>query len=275
MEERARIEALLASGKITQDEANLLLSALAEAEEANQTFEQVDQAVGQIRVEPVKQVTPEASAQAPTGSDKLRWVKIELTAGNLTVNTDPTLSEPRVTSKHGLSDVQIVAEDSNYRVRASGEKDAGWFGFLKGATFADVEVAVPQGFGLEISTRAGNVTVNGTPYLKGSVSAGQLVARDIGGLDVEVRAGNFEGSARLNSGQHRLSVAAGNAELKILPESDYRLSGSVVMGNLETTGRYKNNSSGMRQTVNVLHGEGKADLRVDVKMGNCWIDTGA
>lgn len=268
MEERARIEALLASGKITPEEADLLLSAL---DEANQTFDQVDAAVKQIQVEPTESAQPQSTGYQP--NDNLRWVKVELTAGNLTVNVDPSALEPRITSKHGLSDVQVVPEGQNYRISASGEKDAGWFGFLRGATFADVEVVVPSGFGLEVNSRAGNVTVSGTPYLKGKVSAGQLVAQDIGGLDVEVRAGNFEGSAHLTEGPHRLSVAAGNAELKILPESDYRLSGHVVMGNLETSGRYQNSGSGMRQSVNVLHGQGRADLRVDVKMGNCFIET--
>jgi len=258
MNERERIQALLEAGKISQDEANILLSALDESDQASQEAGPIfDAANQQFRAEPTL-----SSAVDPS----LNWVRVELTAGNLEVRVDPSLSEP--VASGGLS---LEKDGQNYRA-GSGD-DGGIFSFFKSGSFSESSLALPAGYGLEVNTRAGNVTVHSVPYLKGKVTAGQLIAYGVGGVDVEVRAGNFEGSAALTSGQHRINVSAGNAELRLEPQSDYRLRGQVVMGNLETTGRYQNHGGGLHQSVNVLHGQGKADLRVDVKMGNCWIET--
>lgn len=246
MTEQERIQALLQAGKITQQEADLLLSALEEGETA---VRQAQEAVG----EPY---APEPAGWQPEG---MRWVRIKLTAGQLEARLDRGLEMPIVEGsaevRRAGADLEVVPEQVN-------------LGFLSGllGRMGSLELRLPPGWGLEIDSKAAQIEAEGIEFLKGRVAAGNVELDAVRGLDLEVTAGNIEGSLLLAEGQHRLRVSMGNAELDILPGSSVRLLPSVSLGNQEIKGFERSPNGGAWQL-----GEGRASLEVSVRMGNLEI----
>ena len=119
---------------------------------------------------------------------------------------------------------------------------------------------------LEVEGKAAQVEARGIDFLKGRVAVGNVELEAVKGLDLEVTAGNIEGSLLLQEGTHQLRVSMGNAELNLLPGSSVRLSASVSLGNQEIRGLERNPNGGDRQI-----GEGRARLEVSVRMGNLEI----
>lgn len=255
MSEQERIQALLQAGKITQQEADLLLSALDEGDAAaRQADWTINETVGQ------PQYAPSASSEQPGWQPQgLRWARVKLTAGQLEVKLDPSLQMP-VTE--GQAEVRQVGSDLEITPKMVNSSFLG--GLLGG--LGSLELRLPAGWGLDLGSKAAQVEVEGVAFLKGRVAAGNVELRGVEGLDLEVTAGNIEGSLLLREGQHRLQVSMGNAELDLLPGSSVQLSPGVSLGNLETRGfsrSYAADGSEVRQV-----GEGKATLEVSVRMGN-------
>jgi len=242
MTEQERIQALLQAGKITQQEADLLLSALEEdeaaAEEAEKTTEQY--------------AAPAAADRPPEG---LRWVRVGLMAGQLEARLDPDLEQPVV---EGPAEVRPLGDDL-----VVVPKWSAW-SFLHGSLgrTGTLELRLPPGWGLKVDGKAGQIEAEGIAFLRGRVAAGNVELRAVEGLDLEVTAGNIEGSLLLRDGTHRLRVSMGNAELDLLPGSSVRLNPSVSMGNQEIRG-FDYGLSGVRQL-----GEGQASLEIALRMGN-------
>ncbi|WP_027881557.1 SHOCT-like domain-containing protein [Meiothermus rufus] len=220
MSEQERILALLQAGKITPQEAELLLSAL----------EENDKNPGSPPVE------------EPPG---LHWARVRLTAGRLEARLDPSLSQPQV---EGQAEVQPVGDDVQVIPHANGVL-GGWLG--KGVSLV---LRLPPGWGLEVDSKAAELEVEGLRFFKGRVAAGYVALKAVEGLDLEVSAGNIEGSLLLREGQHRLWVSMGNAELAFLPGSSVTLRPSVSLGNLECPNRQI--------------GQGQASLEASVRLGN-------
>ncbi|WP_036198963.1 hypothetical protein [Meiothermus ruber] len=247
MTEQARIQALLEAGKITQQEADLLLSALEEGEAAAQQAQAV---IGE------QYASSGAAGWQPEG---LRWVRLKLTAGQLEARLDPAielpvLEGPAEVRREG-ADLEIVPETLNA-------------GFLNGllGRMGRLELRLPPGWGLEVEGKAAQVAARGIDFLKGRVAVGHVELEAVKGLALEVTAGNIEGSLLLQEGTHQLRVSMGNAELNLLPGSSVRLSASVSLGNQEIRGLERNPNGGDRQI-----GEGRARLEVSVRMGNLEI----
>ncbi|WP_119315810.1 hypothetical protein [Calidithermus terrae] len=241
MTERERIQALLDEGRITQEEASLLLEALAEAEAA------------------------EAEAEAQAGPT--RWLRARVSARTLEVRVDPSLSEPRVEGE-----AEFRAKGTDYHLDARPKGPKGWHGGEWHAHERPVTVSLPGGVGLDVDLSAGTVIADDLPYLRASVGAGNLIARNLGGIDANVKAGTLNAELYLDQGQHRVQVKAGSAVLKLLPGSDYEAQGEVIMGNFTSTGKHRLDNErgfpGMRQSFNILEGQGRAKLEIQVKMGS-------
>lgn len=242
MTEQERIQALLQAGKITQQEADLLLSALEEGDTAAQ---QAQATLGE-------QYTPSASWQ-PEG---LRWLRVRLTAGSLEARLDKSLQMPVV---EGPAEVRPVGADLEVLPEMSG---GSFLGGLLGR-MGSLELRLPPGWGLEVDSKAAQVEAEGIAFLKGRVAAGNVELKAVEGLDLEVTAGNIDGSLLLREGQHRLRASMGNVELDVLPGSSVRLSPSVSLGNQEIRGFDRTTNGAARQL-----GEGRASLEVSVRMGN-------
>lgn len=244
MNEQARIQALLEAGKITQQEADLLLSALAEGEAAAQQAQAV---IGDQYA---------SSGWQPEG---LRWVRVRLTAGQLEARFDPAIELPVL---EGLAEVRRVGADLEIVPETM---NAGFLNGLLGR-MGPLELRLPPGWGLEVEGKAAQVEAQGIDFLKGRVAVGNVELEAVKGLDLEVTAGNIEGSLLLLEGTHQLRVSMGNAELDLLPSSSVQLSASVSLGNQEIRGLERNPNGGDRQL-----GEGRARLEVSVRMGNLEI----
>lgn len=257
MNERERIKALLDAGKITQDEANLLLSALEEGDEAAR---QADQALTDTVGEPKLQ------AETPNWfPHNIRWVKVRLTAGELEATLDPSLSQPAI-------DSQAEVRQSGQDLEVIPQSPAGSFlsGIFGGIGVGQVKVRLPAGWGLDVDSKAAQIEAEGIQFLKGRVMAGNVELEGVGGLDLEVSAGNIEGSLLLKEGQHRLRVSMGNADLDLLSGSSVKLNASVSMGNLETKGfaGYAQTPDASTRPLGHVLGDGKANLDLSVRMGN-------
>jgi hypothetical protein len=251
MSEQERIQALLQAGKITRQEADLLLAALEEGDAAaRQANEALDESAGQDPYAP-----PPPTGWQPEG---LRWVKVRMTAGQLEARLDPSLQMPQV---EGEVDMRPVGADLEV---TPGIASSSFLGGLLGRV-GSLELRLPPGWGLEVDSKAAQVEVQGIRYLKGRVAAGNVELEAVEGLDLEVTAGNIDGTLLLREGQHRLRVSMGNAELDLLAGSSVKLNPGVSLGNLETRGfsRTYAEGSAVRQV-----GDGKAALEVTVRMGN-------
>ncbi len=245
MSEQERIQALLQAGKITQQEADLLLSALEEGDAAAQQADQnISEAVGQAQYAPPQQ---------PQG---LRWARVKLTAGQLEARLDPNIQTPVV---EGPAEVQQKGADLEVMPETTG---GSLLGGLLGRV-GSLELRLPPGWGLEVDSKAAEIEVEGVAFLRGRVAAGNVELKAVEGLDLEVTAGNIEGSLRLHEGQHRLRVSMGNAELDLLPGSSVRLEANVSLGNQEIRGFDRTAHGTTRQL-----GEGRAALEVTVRVGN-------
>jgi len=243
MTEQERIQALLKAGKITQQEADLLLSALDEGEAA---VEEARKTMGE------QYATPAAADGPPEG---LRWVRVRLMAGQLEARLDPDLEQPVI---EGPAEVRPLGDDLEVVPNWSA---GGFLHGLLGRTDT-LELRLPPGWGLEVDGKAGQIEAEGIAFLRGRVAVGNVELRAVEGIDLEVTAGNIEGSLLLRDGAHRLRVSMGNAELDLLPGSSVRLNPSVSTGSQEIQG-FDYGSSGVRQL-----GDGRASLEVALRMGN-------
>ncbi|MCS7067507.1 MAG: hypothetical protein RMK51_00680 [Meiothermus sp.] len=241
MSETERIQALLQAGKITQQEADILLAALEEGDTATQ---QAQATLGE-----------QYAAPASWQPEGLRWVRVKLTAGQLEARLDESLQMPVV---EGPAEVRSVGADLEVWPETAGE---GFFGLL--GRVGSLELRLPPGWGLEIDGKAAQVEAEGVAFLKGRVAAGNVELQAVEGLDLEVTAGNIDGSLLLREGQHRLRASMGNVELEMLPGSSVCLSPSVSLGNQEIRG-FDRTANGAARRL----GEGRASLEVSVRMGN-------
>jgi hypothetical protein len=257
MSERERIQALLEEGRITQEEADLLLEALAEVEAAE----------AEAQAGPTPPPPPRPSFGQPA-----RWLRAEVSGRNLEVRVDPTLSEPKL-----VGEAELQARGTDYRLEARHKGPKMWRMGPWNTYERPLIVTLPGGMGLDVELSAGTLTADDLPYLRAEVRAGNLMAHNLGGIDAEVKAGNLEAELRLTGGQHRVEVKAGNATLHLLPGSDYEATGDVVMGHFECEGKHRMDKTrgmpGKRESFNILEGQGKARLELQVKMGNLKLFT--
>ena len=261
MNERERIQALLQAGKITEDEARLLMDAL-------ETEDEIEGLEGQLGSDPKyarANVSDPKYAQTASGSryakadangyqSGLRWVKVHMLAGNIEASVDPSLQTPQLT--RGNADMRSVGQDIELDVQAVRSDFLG--GLLGSIKAGDIELKLPEGWGLEVDGKAGEVDVKDVACLRGRVLAGNVELERVHGLDLSVRAGNVEGSLLLTEGQNNLKVSMGNVELKLLEGSNVKVTPHVSLGNVSP-----NHPPVM--------GDGRALLDVTVSMGNVEI----
>lgn len=183
-----------------------------------------------------------------------------MSAGSLNVSVDSSLEEPTFFTKgRGKGSLERNGEGWQARFRGEG-KD--WLG---GDNFA-VTLHVPEGFGIGLNGRAGTVKLN-VPYLKGEMRAGTSQARNLKGLDLEMRAGTFEAALLLTEGEHRLDMRAGTATLTLLSGSSVRVTGDVKVGSLNLPDSFTRNDQIAGASFSGTLGVGAAALALQQKAG--------
>lgn len=302
--DQERIQALVTQGKITQEEAERLTAALQDADSGNTDSNNIDSGnIDSGNVEPARgggedtnpiangaadleqkllrhettreeaDAEPRAEAaratQTEDKSDKdsepwtgvTTWANIDMSAGSLRVSVDPTLTEPFLECDgHGVSTLD--------------KTEKGWDIFIKGKTEGGREgrslsatLRVPARCGVALRGKAGTVSLDGVPYLEGTMKAGTLKASDLCGFNLDMSAGTLQLSARLSKGEHRLDMRAGTAVVTLLPGSSVQVEGDVRAGSLRLPPGFAKNKRIAGADFSGKVGEGEATLNLSERAG--------
>src|SRR5690606_28137732 len=159
------------------------------------------------------QATPARTTDAPQSTSEAApagtpFVHVDMLAGDLEVRVDPSLSEPQISGGPGRIGMERHGADFqvNFRPEGSGFLDR----FLTQMRSGKVSVAIPEGYGVDLNMRAGNVQLHGVPYLRGRLTAGELSADALNGVDLNNAAGDIDVRLLLTEGKHRIASATGD-----------------------------------------------------------------
>ncbi len=213
------------------------------------------------------------NAAPPAGSTKVapegtRWVRVEMLAGDLEVTVDESLSKPAVKSD---GPGNLIVDDSNdgFHVRWD-QAGGGLLDRVLGKLRAgDLEVRIPPGHGVDLAATAGDVDLEGVPYLRGHLTAGNLEATGLKGIDFTSRAGDIDVVLELNEGEHRMNVTAGNVNVKLSPSSSVTVKADVSIGNANSSvDGVRSSGQGLGAGLSGAVGAGDAKLDVHITTGN-------
>lgn len=303
MSDQERIHQLEREGKITPEEAERLLAALGELSEAEEEMAALDarlepEAAPSAAPAPSPAAGAEAEAaearhdvlpEAPSAPEGLRWVRVSVLAGDIDIRVDPELREPQVESAHG--NVSVSREGDGFLIAAAKREAAeraprreGVDGFLDGISDfvggllgrigGDLDIRVPQGFGVVIDSKSGDVDIEGVPFVKAKLLAGDLDLRNVGGVDLSMSAGDVDATLLLTRGEHRIKVSAGDVDVKLLPGSSVTVSGSVSMGDVEAGSPLQAGRTGMGGRLSGQLGAGAAKLELSLSAGDLEVRGG-
>lgn len=220
--------------------------------------------------------TPEPTPDAPTATPApptTPWVHVSMLAGDLEVRVDPALHEPQVTGAPGS--VSVEREGADFRVSFRPEGGGFLDRFLTQMRSGRVQVVVPDGHGVDLSMRAGDVRLHGVPYLRGRLSAGDLRADALRGIDLQSAAGDISVRLLLTEGRHRIASATGDVKVVLQPGSSVRVDGSVSIGDAEGHGpAFTTERKGLGDRVVGTLGDGAAELQIHVTTGDVDVEVG-
>lgn len=308
MDELERVAQMVADGRITAEEGDRLIAVLrsvqATSEELDETTAHLEDAVPAEPAPPLPPLpaappraplpplgptaaVPEAAAlgsppmQARTSGNAAadddfaapgtKWVRVDLLAGNLTVNVDPTLTAPA--GRSGSSDLSFEATSYGYRLVSSGPQ--GIFGGVLGKfRTGDFTVSLPVGFGVELAKTAGDIELRGVPYLRGTLSAGDLDAFGLKGVDFTALAGDVYVSLTLTEGRHRVDTKVGDIEAVLLPGSNATVKAEVSVGQISAEAPFKTERRTVGQRTEGAVGTGTAALDLRVMAGSIEVRSG-
>jgi hypothetical protein len=293
-----RVIAMLEEGKISREEADQLLEALGDVSEVETTLKAVDEEVrdtaARANSEPAEIGQPEnvrfREADVVTKSSskselkELNWVRVEMLAGDLDIKVDASLSEPKITNGKASFEKNAniyTIRRSKAKTNNSGDplKDFGNMvaGFISGL-HGDLEISIPEGFGVEVNSKAGDVDIEGAAFLKANLLAGDLDAQNIGGVDLHMAAGDVDLSLKLLEGNHTIKLAAGDIDVRILPGSSVTVEGSVSMGDFKLRApesiepSLEINKTMMGGDFKAILGGGAAHLDIDLSTGDIEVN---
>ncbi len=286
MTEQERVKALLAEGKISQEEADLLLSALEDIDKAETAVDDVAQevskqaAVGESSDNAEASDMPFAAAKAPDPAavktpQGLSWVRINVLAGDLSIRLDPSLTAPAVDGK-----ATIRKQGNDYLIAYERAEDKSLAGLITGfmRRMDDLNVRIPPGYGVELKSKAGDVDIDGVPYLKGNLLAGDINATNLGGIDLSMSAGDLDVGLLLSEGEHRVQLTAGDVDIKLLKGSSVKITADVNIGDLDFKGpaELKESLQTKRRMmgghVEATLGEAAASLEVQLRTGDLQLE---
>lgn len=267
MNERERIIRLVSEGKITSEEAALLLDALAEVPGRPELPVPL-----MLPVPPVPPVAPLGWGDAePSYPQGLRWLKVRLDSEDLEVYLDRDLTRPRIEG-----DVKVQENGQDLMLSSSlGSRRRGSAQFLglnldwdfDFSTGHDPVIRLPEGWGLEVELASGDLEVSGLPFVRGSVASGDVELVGIRGVDLKVISGDLEAELILTGGEHRLEVVSGDAEIRFR-DSSVTLLGKLSNGELDRRGNFTQEKRKVTGTV----GGGKAKLLLSVASGDLTLE---
>lgn len=297
-----RIHALRDQGRLTADEAERLVGALRgeqpgagapaapaapdaeaapaapDAPDATGTGEGArPEASGRPRTpstrpEPKTEVPPTSTAP-PEDDQGIAWLAIEMLVADLVVEAVPGIAEPRLrTSVEGAT---LSAEDGHWRLRYRSDW-TNWTFFGARGSPERIEVELPEGMGVRLDVKAGDVVVRGVSHVRGHMLAGDLEIDGASFVDVDKKAGDFEARIRPTAGSQRLVANAGDLDVVLLPGSDVTITADVKVGELRAKG---GGLEGQRDAHGIGHryrgtlGAGTAQLELRLSAGSLTLKT--
>ncbi|MER3480173.1 MAG: hypothetical protein C4327_06710 [Meiothermus sp.] len=266
MSERERIIKLVSEGKITPEEAALLLDALAEVEAPSRPEIPVPP------VPPVRPVVPQSRGdEDEIYPPNLRWIRAKLISEDLEVYLDKDLQKPRIEGDVKVQErgQDIIVSSNHGSGRKGSTKFLGvninWdFDFDLGS---EPVIHVPEGWGLEVELPSGSLEVNGLPFVRGEVHGGDVELIDVRGVDLRVMSGDLEAELILSEGEHRLEVMSGDVSIRF-KDSSVTVVGKLSSGELDGRGNFTQEKRKITGTV----GGGKAKLLLNVMSGDLTLE---
>ena len=251
-----RIEALYQAGKITAEEAQMLREAVGSPTEA---------APPVVPDPPVQPDPPAAPPQPEVAPVSARLLRLEVKAGDVTVEGDPQLADLQV-----MGQAEVVREGEVVRVspRIPMRQGVGWVTQMLGqVAVGDLRLRIPAHWGVEVRGLAGDLKVRQVAWVKGHWAAGDVSLRQVEGVDLTMRAGDLEAELHLTQGKHRLSLNFGDLEVKLLPGSNVTVTGQVALGDLESH-TFDHDGRKLQGSL----GAGQASLELGVTAGDLSVD---
>jgi hypothetical protein len=295
---------MVRDGRITQAEGEKLIAVLAAAQAADEELRAADEAMAlEARaveasgtqtdvIAPMPAVdapaltpplaaparpaapAPPAAAAAPTTSapQGTRWVSLQMLAGDLDVKVDERLEEPEVESD-GPVDVIVERSEDGFKVRWDQPTGSFLDKMIGRLRSGKLSMRIPVGYGLDLAATAGDVDLVNVPYLRGHLTAGDLDATGLKGIDFTSRAGDIDIEVELTSGEHRVNVTAGAVDLKVAPASSVIIKADASIGDISN--KLLDNrtiSSSLGESLEGRYGAGEARLTVAVTTGNIKLE---
>src|SRR5690554_3782116 len=195
-------------------------------------------------------------------------------SGELDVRVDENLEEPGLESD-GPGDVIIERADNGFVIRwdqAGGSFLDRMLGRLRSG---NLSLRLPPGYGLDLAATAGDVDMEGVPYLRGHLTAGDLDAKGLKGFDFTSRAGDIDIEAELTSGAHRINVTAGNVSLRLAPNSGVTIKADASIGDISSRlPGLETRSRSLGESLEGVFGNGAARLDMSVTTGSIKLGVG-
>ena len=304
--EHARVQALLESGRITEDEAEILFAALGEesvreetpsippqastdsstnddplglTELASLSQDVTDEELGLTELKPV-QPPPSTSAlppgppEPPRGpkiadtTQQTQWVKLSGFCGDLSVEADASLNSPVVTGKATLE--RTPEGDYLIRTPPQAKGESNWLTRLHQAA-GDVHVRLPAELGLDLRIAAGDGEVRGVKTVKGSFTGGDFELSEAETLDLTVTAGDVTLKLRPRTGDQRLRATSGDVDVTFLAGSSVTVSGSATCGDLSLPKNFARSGGFIGGNFEGTLGAGEARLELRLTAGDVTV----
>ncbi len=274
MNDIERVKQMVDEGRITNAEGERLIAILTEVEAGDAALRAAAQEAAstvesQMTDPPPAAPTlaaplPEGAASAP---DELRWVRIEMLAGDLGVSVDSTIEEP-VANSEVSGTLEVETTPDGFRVRLQ-PKEGGFLDrMLGGFRSGRVDLRIPAGYGADIAATAGDIDLEHVPYLRGKLTAGDLDAVGLRGIDFTTMAGDVEVSVDLREGTHRIAATAGDVTIRFHPDCNVQVNGSVSIGDIDSKlPGLESTRQGLGQRFSATLGDGAATLDVRLATG--------
>lgn len=253
---------------------------------AGQAMTDVGRAVGEVGravfggagdtwAEPAASKDDEAAATAgfecaPAGT---KWLRVNLVVSNLTVKADASVTEPVLS---GDKD-RVKVEPTEYGflvtrlVPRSDEAGHGEWSipFLTHFPKTELSIRIPTDMGIDTRMTAGELSLVDVPYLRGKLTAGDVNARNLRGIDFTTAAGDVDVEITPRSGRHRVQASAGDVDVTLLAGSDVAITGTVSIGDASVSGQgLQSERRGLGRRVSGRLGSGEASLDLKVTTGD-------
>ena len=210
------------------------------------------------------------AAIAPAGT---RWVTVEMISGDLDVWAVDGLTGPEV--EGGPGNINVEDTPDGYTVKFAPDRGGTLDRFLSHVRSGSLRVRVPPEFGVIVKATAGDVDLHGVRYLRGNLTAGDLNADSLEGIDFSSMAGDVDVALRLTSGQHVLTMGAGDVDVKLDDRSDVTVEATVSIGEVSTRAQgftHSRRTVGGEMTGRLGSGEGRLELRATT--GDIFLSVG-